>query len=90
MRKALLWTFSATALLLAAGLNQTTMAMPIAAPAIGTPEAQDAIPVQQARLVCGWWGHFECVRVCPTAYHHHRHHRYYYPCEPLVLGLPWI
>jgi len=94
MRRALPVTFiAATVLLLAAALHQTAIAMPFAMgrAAIDTPQAPDSVPVQNARLVCGWWwGHFECARICPATYHHYRHHRYYYPCEPLVLGLPWI
>jgi len=92
MRKALPVTLiAATVLVSAAALHQTAIAMPLGAAAIGTPQASDPGPVQDARLVCGWWwGHFECARICPAAYHRYRHHHYYYPCEPVVLGLPWI
>ena len=92
MPKALPLTFiAATVLLLAAALHHTVIAMPFAAARTATepPQALDAMPVQNARLVCGWWGHFECWRVCPVA--HRSHHRYYrYGCQPVVLGLPWI
>jgi hypothetical protein len=94
MRKALAWTVIAIALLFAPLLRyQTALAMPFAAGAmaIDTMPAPDTVPAQQARLVCGWWwGHFECARICPAAYHRHwrHHHRYY--CQPVVLGLPWI
>jgi hypothetical protein len=94
MRKLLPVTFiAATVLPLAAALHQTAIAMPFAtgAAAIGTPQAADPAPVQNARLVCGWWwGHFECARICPAAYHRHWHHHYRYYCEPVVLGLPWV
>jgi hypothetical protein len=94
MRKALPVTFlAAVALLLAAVLQQTAIAMPLAMgrAAIATPQAPDAAPVQNARLVCGWWwGHFECARICPATYHHHWHRHYRYDCQPVVLGLPWI
>jgi hypothetical protein len=90
MRHVLPWTTAAAALLFAAALHRTTVAIPIAAPTIAPAVQQDGVPVQQARLVCGWWGHFECARICPAAYHRHWHHHYRYYCQPVVLGLPWI
>jgi hypothetical protein len=89
MRKALLGTLTGAALLFAAGLHQTAIGQPFAAPAIGG-SAPDAAAFENARLMCApyWYGHFECARVCPVA-HRRWHHRYYY-CQPMVLGLPWV
>jgi hypothetical protein len=92
MPKALAWTVVAVALLLTPMLRQRpASAMPFAPGAIAMPGGQDEVPAQRARLVCAWsWGHFECARICPAAYHRHWRHHYRYGCQPVVLGLPWV
>ncbi len=84
MRQRLLKTCTAAVILCVAMLGETVIAMPLTIPPMTSVATTDTSTVAKARLVCTWYGYFECVRVCPD---YRRSHRY---CQPLVVGLPWI
>ena len=85
MHKRLLKTCTAAVILCVAMLGTTVVAMPFAIqPVTRTATADTTSIFEKVRLVCGWIGYFECVRICPD---YRRSHRY---CQPLVVGLPWI
>jgi hypothetical protein len=74
MRKTLLAVAAAVAILATGSLANRADAMTLPAPSALGAATSDANLLQEAALVCGYYG---CVRVYPRRYYRYRHYRPY-------------
>jgi hypothetical protein len=84
MRSALLVLFTIATVLSVAVPGDAARTAPPDGQSVAEVTAKSTGVVEQARLICGWYGYFECVRVCPSRA---RLDRY---CRPAIYGLPWV